>query len=1160
MSSNREALRHLTLTLSLAIAGLFWSRPTEARVIVEKTVQPGTPIYPAMNVPYRPELGERLMVNAKHVLPPDMVVQGDKVLLRVRQADVASFNTNQLSVQWSLLKAVGKAHLIVSTNNPLEAQFHADQYGTNIVEVSMTDGTREETGRAEIFVEFSTGFIVENSDSVMVPAYPGSTNFVVSDGQYPGTFCCYREQVTARNPLTGRLVTEWQVKYGSGDAASMGEAVMVSDDLGITWTNREFIFRQPNSNTGWGAIGWNPRGDNGQGEMLLWVCSHVRSPDNRMMLFRSRDNAETWQHVGDFQSQITNELGVADGYMTYFGVNRIIATHKGTLVAPMVSHRYVRVIYSRDNGKTWHNSNINDTFSQGNEDAIVETVDGGKLILLARNGVNNARRFQSTDGGVTWVDNSNAGVPTIAVNFGLARLDDPGQPYDGRIIHCAATASGAGFTGRGRMVVSINPDVSGVDKTRWDSRLLFDFTAVYSDIFYIPEDKSIYLTCESWYLGQGGADFNQAPIRFFKFSYRYWTTLPDKNGNPVPSPPPPDYTHQSGVDIGGNSDALNSSRWSERFFPMENITALSGGASHTGNPPGALTLTNTSTGGVNYTYAVIHEYTGAVYDPAIHGAISSLQWQAGVSAYSSAPFFPALVQNGTVYKRVGDHTTDHQSVGLFIEDLGSASQWEEINSNALSSTDLSLAGHHPDFSAAGAPIAFGIMQWFGSTGGSNGINIIRWATFTNFSVTLNTQASQFTIIAFGDSTTAARNVGVAHAGRPTGRSSLNSGYTGWTMVDQTSPYLYTWSDQIRDRLSFNHATVNWRVLNAGKGGSHTGYDRDHTKYNLDALSRVHSWVRSQAPQVVVIQFGINDAYMDTTDFPPGWDDPASVNYVDSRIPLEYPGVPNPGTLNAFFPTLGQIKADPLNWPRGRVTTYAENLQSLIDILQGDGARVILMTPNPISNAIQRQRLSGYAQKVRELAAADGLPLVDVWKAFDEAVAAPGNGINSYDDLLLDGMHPNPAGQTLVADRLEPVLDAVLKDNYKLWTMLEGLPAGRTAPNDMPYGDGISNFARWVFGLPTGYFSDYANLPHATGIVANQAAEYFEFKYSAIPDRVATLLPQYAVTPIGPWIDAYQGTPFGQGEIQVIHNGGETRVRVPVTKDMESLFARTLVGN
>ncbi|HKI70142.1 MAG TPA: sialidase family protein, partial [Verrucomicrobiae bacterium] len=432
-----------------------------------------------------------------------------------------------------------------------------------------------------------------------------------------------------------------------------------------------------------------------------------------------------------FQNQIEGEMGLTNGYLTFFGRSRIIPTQKGTLVSAMVSQSYARVIYSTDNGQTWHNSNINNSFSQGNEDAIVETVDGGKLILIARNSVNNARRFESTDGGITWVDKSNAGVPTVAVNFGLARLDDPGQPYHGRIIHCAATASNAGFTGRGRMVVSINPDVTGVDKNRWDSRLLFDFTAVYSDVFYIPEDKSIYLTCESWYLGRGPAVFTNAPIRYFKFSYRYWTTLPDKDGNPVPAPPKPDYTSSSGTVIGGDSNALDSTRWVQHTFPMENITALSGGASHTGTPPTALTLTNKSTGGVNYTYALVHEYTGAGYDPATLGAIFSLQWSAGVSAYGNAPFFPALVQNGTVYKRAGDHNTDHQSTGEFVEDIGNASQWEEINSNALSSTELSLAGVNPDFSASGAPITFGIMQWYGSTPNANGTNIIRWATFTN---------------------------------------------------------------------------------------------------------------------------------------------------------------------------------------------------------------------------------------------------------------------------------------------------------------------------------------------------------------------------------------------------------------------------------------------
>ena len=45
--------------------------------------------------------------------------------------------------------------------------------------------------------------------------------------------------------------------------------------------------------------------------------------------------------------------------------------------------------------------------------------------------------------------------------------------------------------------------------------------------------------------------------------------------------------------IGGDADALVASAWAQHPFPMENISALSGGATdNQGGPPPELTLTN----------------------------------------------------------------------------------------------------------------------------------------------------------------------------------------------------------------------------------------------------------------------------------------------------------------------------------------------------------------------------------------------------------------------------------------------------------------------------------------------------------------------------------------------------------------------------------------
>jgi hypothetical protein len=321
------------------------------------------------------------------------------------------------------------------------------------------------------------------------------------------------------------LITLWQVKFGQGDDCPMGVAVMSSDDQGITWQNKRYLYLQPGENSGWGSLVWNPAGNEGRGEFLLWTCSHVRSPGNRIMQFRSRDNGETWQHVSDYQKRIADIFSQANAIWTYFGVNRTIRTSRGALVAPMVCHQFARAIWSEDNGQTWHSSNLDSSFPKGNEDAVVETIGGEKLILMARpdTGDHN-RQFESTDGGKTWTSKGDTILPTARVNFGLERIDQPGTPEHGRIVYTAAATRTGPHSGRQRLVVAINRDPRTVAHDQWEIRLLWDATCNYSDVLYLPDDKSLLVTVET---GRPGITaYGYAAIRYFKMSLRYWNALP----------------------------------------------------------------------------------------------------------------------------------------------------------------------------------------------------------------------------------------------------------------------------------------------------------------------------------------------------------------------------------------------------------------------------------------------------------------------------------------------------------------------------------------------------------------------------------------------------------------------------------------------------------
>jgi lysophospholipase L1-like esterase len=165
-----------------------------------------------------------------------------------------------------------------------------------------------------------------------------------------------------------------------------------------------------------------------------------------------------------------------------------------------------------------------------------------------------------------------------------------------------------------------------------------------------------------------------------------------------------------------------------------------------------------------------------------------------------------------------------------------------------------------------------------------------------------------------------------------------------------------------------------KVVNAGVRGDTTAA----------AALRFESDILPAAPDLVVIQFGINDATIDV------WKQP------------------------------------PATGPRVELAGYRANLAGFIAALRARGVRVVLMTPNPLSWTPRLVELYGhppydprdpaglninlarYAAAMRELATETQVPLVDIWQAHqaERGTAA--------EPLLSDGMHPNARGHTLVA--------------------------------------------------------------------------------------------------------------------------------------------------
>lgn len=171
---------------------------------------------------------------------------------------------------------------------------------------------------------------------------------------------------------------------------------------------------------------------------------------------------------------------------------------------------------------------------------------------------------------------------------------------------------------------------------------------------------------------------------------------------------------------------------------------------------------------------------------------------------------------------------------------------------------------------------------------------------------------------------------------------------------------------------------NVRIINAGVSGNTTEMARK--RFEQDIL-------RHQ-PQIVIIQFGINDAAVDVWKTPPA---------TEPRVPLE---------------------------------RYEANLRHFVQTLKSKNARVVLMTPNPLRWTPKLKEMYGkppyhpenadgfnvplepYCDATRRVAREEGAELLDMQRAFVEQAQKRGVAVDS---LLSDGMHPNDNGHRIEAD-------------------------------------------------------------------------------------------------------------------------------------------------
>jgi len=220
---------------------------------------------------------------------------------------------------------------------------------------------------------------------------------------------------------------------------------------------------------------------------------------------------------------------------------------------------------------------------------------------------------------------------------------------------------------------------------------------------------------------------------------------------------------------------------------------------------------------------------------------------------------------------------------------------------------------------------------------------------------------------------------------------------------------YAYVDQLRARFP----TV--RIINAGIDGDTT----------LNLWHRIERDVLAHQPDVVTIMVGLND-------FGTEFGEPLS---------------------QAYYRLLKKVPI------RIGIATYAALYRAIVARLQRAGCRVVLLTPTTLGelpDTAGQAILDGYADVVRTVATSFAVPLADVRAAFvREMRAHPRVGheyhlwMVPYDQwrirylgrsyaqiaeqrgqrLLVDGVHLNLAGATLVAEVVAPVVQPLLEGTH-----------------------------------------------------------------------------------------------------------------------------------
>jgi sialidase-1 len=280
-------------------------------------------------------------------------------------------------------------------------------------------------------------------------------------------------------------------KNSSGDSGDIDLIFKRSEDHGRSWSSQEIIWDDGSNTCGnpcmvadrqtgtiWLLSTWN-KGEDHESEIINQTSKDTR----RVFVMHSSDEGLTWSKP----LEITEDVKKPDWtwYATGPGSGIQIGQglYKNRLVIPCdhieagTRHYYSHIIYSDDNGKSWHLGGRTPEH-QVNECEAVELSEG-RIMLNMRNYDRSVKYRQtalSNDGGITWYDQKfDTTLIEPICQAAIERYDEPGHEHAVMILF-SNPASG---DSRKNMTLRASKDEG---KTWPVSKLLHPGPSAYSDM------------------------------------------------------------------------------------------------------------------------------------------------------------------------------------------------------------------------------------------------------------------------------------------------------------------------------------------------------------------------------------------------------------------------------------------------------------------------------------------------------------------------------------------------------------------------------------------------------------------------------------------------------------------------------------------------------